>query len=245
MGEFQAGKWLILLFIYFTFFVLIVASVNTFDGEISDLNNYNTSVSSEDFQDMNYEFTCEEPRYYYTANAEKDVYDKTARDRLHCSESYGVISNESCNDIEGCSWDFVTTGALWWKESDYYCLGYINSSYYGVDSTTNGRRIASHENRGFWSKINLFNDPSPCTHPNVIYNRTNCIAFSCSWVEFDFSEKLNSPSKIMRVIGDVFTFRHDFGFQNSTVTFLFKFIFLILPLIMLAIMIYLLLPFMH
>lgn len=120
-------------------------------------------------------------------------------------------------------------------------LGDINSTEYGIEKNNPlfGRpRVVPHNNTNLWQQYTPFADASICTHPNVFQNKSLCNMFSCSWESITPESNFKSAGNLYSSIADVFTFRYDFGFTNSTISFILNVIFVILPLMILILSVY-------
>lgn len=239
-GEFQAGVWFSVLVVYFIFFILVVNSANNIDPTLQ--GDSNATIDESRYISIS-SYECTEPRYKYNPETLETTEMRNSELRsIDCEESIGTKSADDCNSISGCNWENVTTGFWFWKSTEYAsCLGHINVSAYGMDtsSTFSGDVLAPHDNTG------TLRTASPCNHPNVIENRSNCDLFSCSWERIDNTAAFENPTDIYATVGEVFTFRYDFGFSDSTVSFILNFIFILLPLLALSVSLYFLIPFFH
>jgi len=247
-GEFQAGIFLIFAVAYFFFFILVVNS----SENVAGLGATNTSLVNIDLGTVEFDAIigssfCTNPRSGYDATTgESYLYSNAQSDRLFCEESIGIKGSSICSDIAGCSWQNVTSGWWFWTSTtSASCIGNINSSYYNIESTNPiiGRpRVKVHNNTGYWATYTPFNDPSACEHPNVLLNKTLCDMFSCSWEIATADTTFNSVGSIYSTIAEVFTFRYDFGFSNEAIAVLMNFIFIVLPLLVLIISLYFMIP---
>jgi len=249
-GQAVAGVWFVAIAIYFIFFILGVYSAENIANGTSNTTLTNSDIDSINFNNIIGTTICENPRYYYNPDtAEESIYNNAQNDRLFCEESVGIFSQTSCESIAGCTWENVTSG--WWifsSTDDATCMGDINASAYGIDVNDGfiGRpRVAPHNNTGVWATYTPFSDASVCTHPNVENNKTLCDLFSCSWTTISAETGFNSAGDIYSTIGDIFTFRYDFGLSNNGVKFFLNFFFVVLPLLILIISIYFMLPVIH
>lgn len=248
-GSFGAGKWLIVLVIYFMFFILSVNSVQN----LVNADNLNSDISLEinnyDFSGILGNSYCSNPRFSYDpATGEKEEYPKAFTDRLRCEESIGVLDQSTCDIIEGCTWENVTSGFWFWETTESAsCIGDINATAYGIEVTTSifRPRVAAHNNTGIYAANTPFLDPTPCTHPEVLTNKTKCDLFSCSWEDINIQSSYTEPSRVLDTVGDLFTFRYDFGFDNDNYNYILNILTFVIPLLMLIVSIYYMLPFAH
>lgn len=239
----DAKSWLIGVFIYFAVFIIIISSVSTFTNESFDADQYNSSTDQANFDIVTADHICTDPRFEYDPlTGEGERYSRARRDHLECDESRGVLGQDNCDNIEGCTWGVVDSSSwyFWQTSNSSGCNGYINASFYGVNMTADNTRVALHSYSGFWSGAYLSTtDPSPCNHVSVAFNKNNCAIFSCSWQPFDFAEEMKTPTSIISTISQVFTLRYNFG-MSGDMAFVFNLVFVILPIIILILSIYLL-----
>src|SRR6056297_1702685 len=227
-GSFNAGVWFIGVMIYFVFFILIVHGTTSLDEETADSDLVEIELEGVNFDTLIGTNYCTSPRFGYNAQTgELTEYNRRNRDKLFCEESPGALSQSECNDIAGCSWENVTTGFWFWESTESAsCIGDINATEYDIEMTDPliGRpRVKSHNNTGIYGTYTPFSDPNVCEHPEVLYNKTLCDLFVCTWESATPDATFNSVGSIYSTVGDVFTFRHDFGFSNSTFAFIVNF----------------------
>lgn len=240
-GDFQAGKWLVILVIYFMFFIFTANGVSNLYTE-SDVSELSVSDSNFDYSSLIGENVCSNPRYYYDPTS-LDTYEYSNVNvrNLECDESIGVKSQTICESINGCVWENVTSGLWFWETTEAAsCLGKINASYYGINTSTifKGEVVAAHDNTP------TFGAATPCNHPNVLENQSLCDIFSCTWQKVEIADSYTSSSSVVDTVKELFTFRYDFGFSDN-VNSIVIFIFFIIPLIMIIVSIYYMLPFAH
>ena len=238
-------NWILGVFIYFLVFITIVS------GLVSSVNqnSYNSSIQDADFSAFNSDYICDNPRFKYDINGEISTYSGVGRDRLFCQESRGALGKDQCNEVSGCSWENDTK--LDWgavvkfcflggdcSQEYFYCNGTIDALDYDVGiryvSVYSQPRVDYHEvTFGVWSEaqqILSFREPSPCTHPNVLFNKTRCEIFSCSWEEYDMGEELASTSSVRMAFNQMFGFEAPFGFEEDrTFGFIIQGFFIWLP----------------
>jgi len=234
--------WMIGIFLYFVVFIAITS------GLVSSINqnDYNSSLQDANFERLSANHICSTPRYKWNGDGTSEVYNRWGEDRLFCDESIGMLSKEQCNKISGCTWSNDTKGeflgfCLFGSCTEYYyCSGIINSHHYGVDNRTpvlSSPRVDFNPTTfGFfeeaWDKVS-YNDPDPCTYEDVLFNKTRCDIFSCTWGEYDFSEEISRPSSLRLAFGTMLSFRAPFGFENNrTFGFLTQGFFVWLPILL-------------
>jgi len=245
MGEFKAGGMFVLMIIYFIVFIASVSLGEQINQESSEINVESQIEGLEGYYN-DFSKICITPRFEYDPDT-ADITESNDPNNLLCEKSKGVLSKTICESIEGCSWENVTNGFWFWKSTEpASCLGNINGTAYGIETKTFlGQNYVSDHNNTEYFEDNYNIKNSVCTHPNVIKNKTLCDTFSCSYNRLDTPEPEANLNSIKNSVGDIFTFRHDFGFESTTAQFFGNLLFVVLPLIMLAISIYFMLPVVH
>lgn len=233
MVEFRGGMVVVIMVIYFTFFIAIVDTTARIEGETSNQSINDLDYSSD--YNLLSDGYCNSPRYEYDNEGKRLI--ASDERALSCTITEGVRGKDYCERLEGCYWDNATTNYwLWTTIGEATCLGNINHTYYGMDKYAFSNFMKPHNNTNFWST-----DTSVCNHPTVIDNSSLCNYLSCSWstdsLEYDVSYK-----GIKSTVSDIFTFSYDFETNNATTSFILNFIFVIVPLLILLIAIYSLIP---
>lgn len=229
MAELKAGSWLIAVLMYFTFFILIVNSVSDLSSD-----SYNSTITNNDFSSLTANKICSNPRYYVNSNQEIKSYNNWRDSRLDCIESKGVFSQSECEKIEGCSWSTINATSYFFGlfsiDGQTTCTGYINASYYNVDSS-DGKHVDSHKTSqsNLWGLAPIWSN-SPCFSENVLFNHSSCNTFGCSWTDYDSSENLKATNFIS-TFGTIFSFSYDFGMTNSGLKLFFNLLFVFVPLL--------------
>jgi len=160
-----------------------------------------------------------------------------AEGMFDCDISYGVLSNESCSSLNGCTWESADS---WWNPFDDEtptCTGRLD--YPSVTNDTQvsqGWRIIIDDYENLDGETTNF----VCTHPEVIYNETLCSVFSCTWGEFgginsisvdNVDPNLSMIGTMWHTIKDMFVFRFDFGFKDTSGNAILTFLVFVLPLL--------------
>ena len=257
----QGVKLFVIVLLYFFFMTITVYSVShAFSGGFSSSLNLLKPDTCSEPRDI-YDYYLLEPKFT-TDNFEKNHDNKPYLSQLECRFSRGVLSEQDCLAIEGCSWSAPPHGILRriltleglipiFGEDDDTCIGTIAADHYNINTTTSilSTHVAEHVN----SQLN-FGRGSICTHPNVIYNITACELFSCTWLtnarisqlkqeQIEIEASRSTVRKIMTMTSDMFTLRFDFGFENDLITYILNFLIFWLPLILLIFAVYLMIPF--
>lgn len=212
------------LVIYYLFFILTLTYGEDLANEFGQTLGGNTTVDVDVDNTFGYDVYCDYPRYKYTQAGEGSRY-YFDLDNLDCDISAGVISQNVCNNIAGCNWTNITTGFWWFADTTEGCTGTINKTYY---------------NDGTPSSENL------CLIDGIqgSANANTCGVLGCTVYEpeLDASGGVKSPLSILKVVGELFTFRYDFGFEKDIVDLGATFILVYLPFMLLLLSIYLLSP---
>jgi len=238
MASEVAAKWIAILTTYFFLMAFVVSLIT----QISPV-----TVTSEVTTDS---YTgCGDPRTFYEQFNPDPVNtdDLTWKDNrflyghIDCGKSAGVLSQTSCENIEGCSWD---DPASWWQTllglgGVDTCTGQMNYT----NLTTNlvyTIKGTSVENEDPITSTQIFSIGDVCTHSSVISNSSLCDALSCTWAKYGGVEDLGDididlkPSLVgtmWKTIKDMFLFRFDYGFTNDSADALLNFFIFLLPLL--------------
>jgi len=227
MGSARAGKWIIGLLIYFFVFVIIVTSASNMDNDISSTGG--------EFADKETPFNspyCDGQRtkIIFQSDDSYDIIDNYNEDDTDCSLTTGVVDQDICEYIEGCSWENVTI-THWFSadESSFTCNGTVNTTYYNDDENFTGYSLC--EMTG-------------------LDNNLDCSILGCFWYNENTATNLNLDStwsnvnSIASTIGGLFLFRVDLGMPEQAKT-IFIFILFYIPFFILLMAIYFILPFIH
>lgn len=192
---------------------------------------------------------CNQPRTMYeqfitdpidTLSMNSYVFKHTVAS-LDCGKTAGIIDQTSCETIDGCAWSdpanwFQQLFGMGGVDTCTGTIGYgINSTYiigFGNTASTNGSVVAT------------------CDYPSVKYNETLCEVFSCTWSYTDGVEDLDITTeqnagmfkKTMKTLGSMLTLQFSYGFTNPTASLLLNLLLFWIPLIILLIAIYQLIP---
>ena len=244
MGSETGAKWFMIILMYFALMTFIVAL-------ISDVSDINLGTGGEQNQSGTY---CSLPRttheVWITGEGERtiritDTMSGEGRTtnfwqgNIECKYSAGQLSNETCLAISGCSWEQQTL--FWFPIGDYSCRGKMNYTW------INQSEVVSVLNLG---DVIIYGDDNYdiCSYPEVINDEDRCRILSCDWgdqkrelsqfSEDDIDLTPGMVNKIWKVSKDMVTFRFDFGFDNATANGILYFLVFGLPLIGLALSLY-------
>lgn len=198
-----AGIWIFVLIFYYICLGLILTATANIESTNSFINGSSGGYINSGLSGM-----CDKPRETYNANGDLT---KTNDRTTSCALTLGTFDEEVCNRIIGCTYDNITTGIFWWKDTLEICTGTINRTYYSGDDSTAFKSI--------------------CKWSNVLHNETACEDLGCKWNE-DIPE-IDSYS-VWDLVKDIFTNDVSFGFENDGVNNLLTFIFVWFPLIVIA-----------
>jgi hypothetical protein len=244
----QGIKWVGLIILYFFIMIVIVTVV-----EMS-VTNLDGDITATDLQSR-----CGNPRTLWNINGSIQVSDDTglsSRERawigvsLTCKESVGVTAQSSCEQIEGCSWSSVSICPWyysWCGETQNTCTGNINGSFYGISPEGTGIFSGNHY-AGSGVGITT-NAVDICEDFDL--NVSSCLLLSCSWLGSEQlynirQEEIKLNQNMWNVawnsVGQLITFRYDFGFDTYA-NWVTNFIIFYLPLLLLILAIYAIVPF--
>lgn len=286
-AEYKAGLTIAVIIIYFLLFSFLAMTVSDVEDDLgfaSDTDTSNNGIFNNIYNNLgSHDFAyCDSPRYRYDIQeAEPYQLSKARENNLRCDYTNGIYNQITCENYSGCGWenttsstgwsDFLcgfTLGLLGCSSSDpyYTCLGFINSSVYGINSSGIGnssRYVTTYHYEDFLgmsdeydlyvqyknlNDTNIFGgkgidqtDNSICTHPIVLMSQPLCDMFSCTWVEETISPKTSVVSATMNIfsaMGKVLTFNFDFGFSTGVNLFLYLILVLIPFIILIVSIIY-------
>ena len=233
--EFRAGVWFILLVIYFIF---LNAVVYTGNAAVNNNETVSNNIFIEGSLGLDYgSALCSDPRYKYEPFSSQTEEFLGIRARsMDCENTAGVLNQQTCNNIAGCNWTNITYTK--WLFVNYEgastCLGNINASKYGINTTSS---IFGFDVVDYHANTGTFKSPSVCNHPNVIQNSSLCYVFGCTWSPLQLDISAN-PLTLYDSVKDVFTFSYNYGVSNPFFAFILNIIFVLLPLIALVLSIY-------
>lgn len=199
MASDTAGKWLLGLVIYFFIMITIVTYASNMN---SDVTYSGGTLPTEK------ETYCDSPRVMYDQNF--DLINNPYVNTKECESTLGIYSQNACEFINGCIWDNVTTGFLWWTDTIVTCTGDVNTSYYNNGTTT--------------SRVCNMQDAD-----NI--SSGLCSMLGCTpYVESSIQQ--GNKQGVFDTIYEMATFQVDVGLPDAY-EYLFSFVFFYLPLIIL------------
>lgn len=256
MGSGSGAKWLLMILLYFGVFLFTTSLVDMASESASDGINesYFGDHDSVCGEPRNIYYPHEEGIVYKTGERGVDEYtdvnlqnDKRVSfseflipKHLECKYSAGVLSNESCQQISGCEWEIDTT--LWntflnfinlGEDPTETCTGHIDIEGVSTpyDYLGGMRVISKHYNPA---------GDSICHHPEVYQNESMCNLLSCTWKDEQPIDDIDveglEPStslvgNVWTTIGDMISFKYDFGIENSAGNTIINFFMFHIPLI--------------
>lgn len=214
-GSGSGAKWLLGLSIYFALFIIVVSLVTSLQGGeyYSDIDKSGSFCSNVRLD------------YYPYSDETTERSTQLALRHLDCSRSRGVLSQDICEEISGCSWESELTGFWFWtSEKNATCIGSMDVSELGILTY----QSAFTEGGGYGVKAHN-NTPSGryygsvCNHPNVLNNQTLCEYFSCIWEDYqpindiniDSGLSLSMGARAWRTVKQLVTFQYDFGITGT------------------------------
>lgn len=225
MGQFESGRWIVLLLLYFVFFFLIVYGVVNAQAAMGT-SERRTTLNDPGFQDRIQTFY--DPRIQGKCEGKGFGRAMGLGGNIACW-NLDIDENDylSCNNISGCIWQNAT---LLFNISVFSasCGEYVNNSFYSISpNATPG---------------------TYCTSPGLAQEDL-CKTFKCDWInQSELAQQaiaLNTknPITIWQTIGFVAGFRADIGLLGYT--WIFSFLFFWIPFVMLIWSIYMSLPIIH
>jgi len=246
VGTDNSIKVIGLMVLYFGLMAIIITLVSNLSG---------TTISTTGGSDAeSYEGNwCNTPRLIYEPYNQNplDITQMTSYEYKHtiasldCGKTAGVTDSTSCASIDGCTWD--APSSFWniisfglFGAGEDTCVGTVD---YGINAT--GEYWGYGENAYTDGEV-----VATCDYPDVKYNETLCNAFSCTWSYTDGIEDLDINAEqnkgmfksTMKTIGSMLTLKFDYGFDNATARILLNLLLFWIPLLVMIIAIYQLIP---
>lgn len=215
MGDFQSGKWIVGLLIYFFFFFVLIFSLLNAQSVIAPQSEVIT-VNDPGFQERGNDFLASD--YCSGTSNAMNIFGI-----IPC-KSLDIEQEETCNGVEGCRWQNATL-LFNITISDAVCTDNLNLSYYNLS----GGRAAVCDNISSQYLCDLIQ----CTW-------TNQADMIQEPVSLGDTTQLTTVWDTIKFIA---LFRADIGL--GTFTFLFSFLFFYVPFIMLIWSLYMAIPFFH
>ena len=256
-GSATGGIWLFAMIMYFVLLIGISSTANLVGEE--NIDSYKVIDEFEEFYEAG--GICADERKYIDYSLPIDerglisigdvpaiqmavLFNYGERSaNIHCPSNWGNLGESYCNITEGCSWN----------SGDSKCEGEINATHYGVETEEpfwiwEKTRIAPHENTGVWAWNQWDTTVSPCNHPLVRSNQTLCTYFTCEWGTVGSESFLDAEEEASEGVSGqynnlkpLFSFRitEIFDTDSGVLNFMLNIIFILLPLVILIIGLYL------
>lgn len=218
MGEFESGKWIIGILIYFVIFFTLTLSVVNARAIDPSSDQSRVSINDPGFQEFNNAY---DNAYCTGVGVGSIVSDIIPCKRLDVEEEETI-----CNEIAGCEWYNATT-LFNITVLSAGCFSNVNLTHYNINGS-NRRNYCDYLNNESICKT------FKCTWTNQTTMFTSDISVS---------QGTNNLIGIWDTIKFVTTFRAELGL--GTFTFLYSFIFFYIPFIMLIWALYMALPVLH
>lgn len=218
MGEFRAGSLFVFVLIYMILAYAITAgitSVSAADINVTGNESVQDSLSLSGG-------TCEPPR------ERGDIF--ASFDSLRCT-STPVEDEAVCNDINGCTWSNATSTLLFF-ETSASCDGVINATSYDSTAQTDEESLVEPE----FCELEGFDD-----------SQSTCEQVGCTWINPDETQVTASSgfSTVTSTFGVLSGFRADIIGLPSMVGWLYAMFTFYIPLVLLLISIYYMIPVIH
>jgi hypothetical protein len=233
MGEFQAGKMLIGLSIYFIILIFSLFLVETFS--IENGLDYSVTTTGNELSLLSYDSdygVCIEPRTVIDSDSrEEDTISIFSKNSADCKFTSGNFDELTCNQIDGCNWEALPT--FWWFDNTnvFECTGTVNTTTLG---------LAGNE-------LNVYGEISLLKEINEITNKEDsqiaCETFGYSW-NSEFDDTDIGFASIGAIVGSLFTYQASFT-DDFFVDLLLTTALFYIQFIMLLIALYFALPFLH
>jgi len=219
MGDFQAGKWIIGIVVYYVIFFLIVSSIFGLQAKLG-ASTTGVSFSGAGFEDKFNAF--EEPVKCEGRGRAMNYFGRVLCTQLDVQED-----NATCQNISGCSWRNETS-IFGFAVLPAQCNGIVNNSFYN---------ITDESRAGYCASSGLQTEGLCTTFKCPWINNTDMGNQQTQALEF------GSVGNIWESVKFVTGFKADFGFNKYD--WLLRFLFSWLPFMMLLIALYFSAPFAH
>jgi hypothetical protein len=162
---------------------------------------------------------CTTPRHSFDADGDTN---RILASSKRCVKTKVGFDESGCNSLEGCTWVNESTFFFW--SSPSACEGDINRSFYTNES------------------IGLI-PPNLCVMEGF-QDQDLCFNIGCTWMDSASEINVKDTKGMLELVGELFTFRYDFGFSGlyNVLTVFFSFW---LPFLLLIGCVYYMLPFIH
>jgi len=225
MGDNKSGVTFIWVTLYFVLLGIILSTSNIFLVGLGV-----TPIGLTDNDAINFKFganeynVCSNPRWFLKSDGTYGANDYLTHSNA-CDITGGFLDENICNDLEGCTWTNETTFFFWTIESeDFICTGDVNITHYNNDSEKN-----------YFSSM--------CTLSDFQNNETLCTYMGCTWFTHN-SVSSGSSGVLYEQVKNAFTLRFETGLPspyNEVILILMLYI----PLLVLFVSLYFMLPFIH
>jgi len=218
VGSATAGRWILGMIIYFFIFITVVTYVSNADSNVS----YSGDGFANNGAGVLQTGVCGSPRYAYNSDgSSREVFGSSER-ITDCWSTQGFIEADTCNSIEGCSWEEASSVyCLFFKCSDNntICNGEVNLTEYDSNET------------------DLIDKGSLCSISGLQGDKETCEAVGCTYYaeltpELELS-LYKSQKTLLSTIADMITFNADIGLPAGY-NYMFSFLFFYLPFFILS-----------
>lgn len=218
MGDYRAGGLFVFCLLYLILAYAVTASVTAYNTENINVSGNESVQDSLSLSGG----SCQGPR------ERGDVF--SSFDSLKCT-STPVEDENVCNEINGCSWSNATTTLLFF-ETAASCRGTINATAYDSTAQVNSDTLTS---------------PGFCELSGYDNDRATCERVGCQWVDAQNIEVTPTSgfSTVTSTIGVLSGFRADIIGLPPLVSFLYSMFTFYIPLVLLIISIYYMIPVIH
>jgi hypothetical protein len=256
MGQYESGKTIIFLSIYFIALIFILSIVQV---ALTSMGIPYSFVTSDDESQLlgfvQQDSLCTHPRTFTTSDGSQETISQYQKNSASCQWTDGSYDALACDSIVGCTWQNATT-SFFFFEREASCEGSITLTNYSqfTNQTTAYFKTpqSTHENDTIYIvRGHIPQYVSPQTQ-NVIQDiclladsQTSCDMLGCTWVNTNQLQ----PSElgigvIWDIVSGLFTFNVTFTSEYWT-NLLLTLILFYIPLLMLIMALYFTLPFIH
>jgi hypothetical protein len=225
MGQFSAGLAFIGILVYMVLAFVLTAGMTSFStgSGAGELNVTGSEGIQESLQ--LYGGVCEGPR------ERASIFDSF--NSLSCDSIPGAASEGSCNLIEGCAWENEST-SFFLFDSPATCGGRVNASFYD-------------QNAVYGASTRYLSSPDVCDLSGLDTSQRDCELLGCNWVDAsDYQIGATSGfSTVVSTLGALTGFNASIIGLDGLLAFLYSVFAFYIPLVLLIIAIYFMLPVIH
>ena len=233
MGQFDAGKTILWLAVYFIILILGLFIVETVASEYNLAYSVTSNANESSLLAFNSQFgVCEEPRIVIDSDTKEESQISLFNQNSDaCQDTIGNYNENQCSSISGCTWVNVTP-FWWWQNTDVQeCSGTVNLTSLGLAGV----------------ELNVYGEVDIQAEINDILDTPTrqiaCETLGYTWSD-EQTEQEVSIGTITSITGSLFSYQASFT-DNFLLDLLLTTLLFYLPFLIFLVAIYFSLPFIH